>query len=135
MHSEVAVPVVVGFVDSPEGRAALTAAVREATIRASRVVVVLSDTGGGQDPALDAAAERVRSELDESGVRHEIRHTARSGDAAEDIVQIARREEASLIVIGLRRRSAVGKLFLGSKAQRILLDSPCPVLAVKAAPA
>jgi len=131
----VVVPIVVGYVDSPEGRAALTAAVREAASRESRVVVVLSEPRGGSDPAVDEAAERVRSELDESGVRHEIRHTARSGDAAEDIVQIARGENASLIVIGLRRRSAVGKLFLGSKAQRILLDSPCPVLAVKADPA
>lgn len=125
-------PVVVGFVDTPEGRAALTAAAREAAIRSSRLLVVLAALRGGPDHETDAAAERVRSELDASGVRHEIRHTARSGDAAEDIVQVAREESASLVVIGLRRRSAVGRLFLGAKAQRILLDSPCPVLAVKA---
>lgn len=126
-------PVVVGFVDSPEGRAALEAAVEECTRRELRVVVVLSRERGASDPSMDEAADRVREVLDAGGVRHEIRHTARSGDVAEDIVAVAREEAASLVVIGLRRRSAVGRLFLGTKAQRILLDAPCPVLAVKVA--
>jgi nucleotide-binding universal stress UspA family protein len=39
-----------------------------------------------------------------------------------------------LLVIGLRRRSAVGKLLMGSAAQRILLDVDCPILAVKGPP-
>ena len=40
--------------------------------------------------------------------------------------------DAELIVIGMRHRTAVGKFLMGSTAQRILLDAPCPVLAVKA---
>ena len=49
----------------------------------------------------------------------------------EDLIAVATELSAELIVIGLRRRTPVGKLILGSNAQRILLDAPCPVLAVK----
>ena len=45
--------------------------------------------------------------------------------------EVADETDADLIVIGLRRRTPVGKLILGSNAQRILLDAPCAVLAVK----
>jgi nucleotide-binding universal stress UspA family protein len=52
---------------------------------------------------------------------------------AEALVELADQRTADMIVIGLRRRSPVGKLVLGSNAQRILLDASCPVLAVKTA--
>jgi nucleotide-binding universal stress UspA family protein len=45
---------------------------------------------------------------------------------------VARTTNADLIVIGLRRRTPVGKLIMGSAAQTILLEADCPVLAVKA---
>ncbi|MDQ3095431.1 MAG: universal stress protein, partial [Actinomycetota bacterium] len=77
--------------------------------------------------------EEVRDQLKEAGVEHEIRQLVRGLDPAEDLMNVAAEVGADVIVIGLRRRSPVGKLILGSNAQRILLDAPCPVLAVKAA--
>ena len=70
--------------------------------------------------------------LDGSEVPYEIRQLVRGFEPAEDLISIAETSQAELIVIGLRRRSPVGKLILGSNAQRILLDAHCPVLAVKA---
>lgn len=53
-------------------------------------------------------------------------------DPSDSVVQIAQRRDARLIVVGLRHRTPVGRMLLGSTAQRILLDATRPVLAVKA---
>jgi nucleotide-binding universal stress UspA family protein len=74
----------------------------------------------------------VRGRLDAAGVVYEIDQQVRGHDAADEVVTAADRVNASLIVIGLRKRTPTGKLITGSQAQRILLDAHCPVLAVKA---
>ena len=48
----------------------------------------------------------------------------------EELVEFAERSKADEIIIGARRRSRVGKLFLGSTAQYIVLNAPCPVVTV-----
>jgi nucleotide-binding universal stress UspA family protein len=129
--------IVVGYVPKPEGRAALRRASEEAQLRSARLVVVNSHRGGREfdrDDAVDTEADLadIRRELDEAGVEHEIRTLERGMDPADDLVNVAEEVSAEFIVIGLRRRTPVGKLILGSNAQRVLLDAPCPVLAVKA---
>jgi nucleotide-binding universal stress UspA family protein len=129
--------VVVGFVPKPEGQAALDRAIEEAKLRGARVVVVNSHRGGGEfdqedSSRADQEMEAVKAKLDAAGVEHELRKLVRGFEPAEDLIGIADDADAELIVIGLRRRSPVGKLILGSNAQRILLDAKCPVLAVKA---
>lgn len=133
--------IVVGYVPKPEGRAALRRAAEEARLRGVRLVVVNSSRSGRDDLAAGTAADDagddlelagVRRQLAEAGVEAEVRALARGADVADDLIAVAEETGADFIVIGLRRRSPVGKLILGSNAQRILLDAPCPVLAVKA---
>jgi nucleotide-binding universal stress UspA family protein len=129
--------IVVGYVPKPEGHAALRRAVEEALLRDARLVVVNSHRGGREfdnDDAIESEEdlESIRTELRDAGVDHEIRQLVRGMDPADDLVNVATDVDAEFIVIGLRRRSPVGKLILGSNAQRVLLDAPCPVLAVKA---
>ncbi|HEU0285879.1 MAG TPA: universal stress protein [Nocardioidaceae bacterium] len=130
--------IVVGYVPKSEGRAALRRAVEEAQLRKAKLVIVNSHRGGrdfDQDDAMDTEAQlqEVRDQLKDSGVEHEIRQLVRGMDPAEDLISVAEEVSADFVVIGLRRRTPVGKLILGSNAQRVLLDATCPVLAVKAA--
>jgi nucleotide-binding universal stress UspA family protein len=132
--------IVVGYVSKPESRAALNVAIEEAKLRGSRLVVVSSHRGGSsytREEAEDTeeSLAEVDTLLSQSGVEHEVRGLVRGQDAPDDILDVANEAGADLIVIGVRQRSPVGKLLLGSNAQRILLEAPMPVLAVKASDA
>ena len=129
--------IVVGYVAKPEGEAALQRAIDEAKLRNATVVAVISHKGGvaTEDEHMADEADdlqRLGAQLQAAGVPHEVRGLVRGNEPAADIVDVAEEYDAELIVIGLRRRSPVGKLLLGSNAQRVLLDANCPVLAVKA---
>ncbi|WP_028048588.1 universal stress protein [Cellulomonas sp. URHD0024] len=125
--------IVVGYLATPEGRSALAAAVDEARRRQTPVVVVVSARPGEPDSeraVIEADLDQVRAHLAETGVEHEVL-LLESGDVADDLISTAEQVGAQLIVLGLRRRSPVGKLILGANAQRVLFDASCPVLTVK----
>ena len=127
--------IVVGYVPKPEGRAALQAAVEQAQLRGEPLHVLNTARGDAVvDPgfASDEDLAEVRRQLEGAGIAFELEHRISGNDGAEDVTAAAERLGASLVVIGLRRRSPTGKLIFGSTAQRILLDVPCQVLAVKA---
>jgi len=128
--------VVVGYVPKPEGEAAVDQGIAEAKLRGTSLVVVNSHRGGreyddGASARNDQDLTALETKLKESGLEYDVRQLVRGFEPAEDLIGIAEDCDADLIVIGLRRRTPVGKLILGSNAQRILLDAPCPVLAVK----
>lgn len=120
--------VLVGFVPTAEGRAALVRGVDEARRAGTRLLVL--EAKDETSPELAA----VVSDAEKTGLTVERRRLEHTKDPAEDILAAAESDDVQLIVIGLRRRTPVGKLILGSNAQRILLDAACPVLAVKAKP-
>jgi nucleotide-binding universal stress UspA family protein len=125
--------VVVGWTPDRYGRAALEHGVAEADLRAQPLVVVNATKGDALvDPrfAREEEATSLDAELARLGVPHQIRRPV-GADVAEQIIDVVMEVDASVLVIGLRHRTAVGKLLMGSTAQRILLDCPCPVLAVK----
>ena len=128
--------VVVGYVASPEGDAAVRQGIEEAKLRGCMVLVVYSDHGEKLDGATavqrSEALDRVHAMLHSADVEHDLRHLVRGKDPVNDVLETAEEISADLIVIGIRRRSPVGKLVLGSNSQSILLEATIPVLAVKA---
>ncbi|NYG06160.1 nucleotide-binding universal stress UspA family protein [Phycicoccus badiiscoriae] len=127
--------VVVGYIPTPQGIAAFERAKEEALLRECRLVVVNTGQNGDFATPSFATAEDIDAigrELRDAGLAHEVLQATSGLGAAEEILRVAAAESAELIVIGIRHRTPVGKLFLGSTSQQVLLDAPCAVLAVKA---
>lgn len=129
--------IVLGYTETPEGEAALERAMAEATSRHARLEVVHSRKEGHERDAEDIqryveALNNVGDRLDAAGIEHTTYDYIQGNTPSEDIVNRARESQADLIVIGLRHRTKTGKYLMGSVAQDVLLEAPCPVLAVKA---
>ena len=126
--------IVVGYVPTPEGEAALARAGEEARLRTEKLVVVSSTRGeSGVGPVYPqtSALMRLVADLKGDGVDVDVEHRERSTDAADDILSVADAVKASLVVVGLKKRTAVGKLVLGSTAQTVMLRASCSVLGVR----
>jgi nucleotide-binding universal stress UspA family protein len=121
--------VIVGYVPNPLGRVALEHAIAEAALRGVPLKILNVSRPGAYVDASTADVEEVKRLVPEE-VSYDFEQVAED-DVAEAVLAAAQAASASLIVIGLRRRSPVGKLIMGSSAQRILLEAGCPVLAVK----
>lgn len=127
--------VLVAYAPRPEGQAALDKGLEIAKRRNEHLIVVNAGPGGTKEDlsVADAQdAERVQELLAKSDLNAEFKQFVRGKSAVSEIEALVDSQQVSVLVIGLRKRSAVGKLILGSVAQDILLSVSCPVLAVKA---
>jgi nucleotide-binding universal stress UspA family protein len=122
--------VAVGYVASQEGRAALGAAIGEAALRKTGLQIMGPVAGEASAEAESDIREAIAAAA-AAGVQATLRPNEGS-DAADVMIDASYEEDIELVVIGVRRRSPVGKLFLGSTAQRVILGAGCPVTAVKA---
>ncbi|QIL44495.1 universal stress protein [Acidovorax sp. HDW3] len=126
--------ILVAYVARPEGQAALDKAIEVATRRSERLIVVNAAPGGSQDDTIvnGYEVERVEERLTHLPIQAEFKQFVRGNSTLDEILNLIEAEHITLLVIGLRKRTAVGKLLLGSMAQEILMSAPCPVLSVKA---
>ena len=127
--------VLLAYIRTPDGDAALAAAVQEARWRATNAVVVNVtrpasevDSPMSAEQVLDAAAALFQG----AGVEVDVRQLPPSSDRAGDILTAISDIRPELVVIGMRRRSPVGEFVFGTTSQGILRGAECPVLVVKA---
>ena len=128
--------VIVGYMSSERGRAALELGLEEARLRDTDLVVIHSLHGAGVDDDEDVVAsdrelETIDEMLSKEGINYSIHNFVRGNSPADDIVQAAADHDGRLIVIGLRQRTSAGKFLLGSNAHEILMNAPCPVLTIR----
>lgn len=126
--------VLIGYVPTPEGEAALELGLQQARLRGVDAVVVNAGRRGqtvDADVADDDSLTALREWAAGEGVVVRVEQPQHGADLAETFEDLVGATGADLVVIGLRRRSPVGKLLMGSDAQRILLQSSVPVLAAK----
>ncbi|MFK0005049.1 universal stress protein [Paenarthrobacter sp. NPDC090522] len=127
--------IVAGYVPTQEGAAALDYAIAQAKKTNSLLVVINSSRGTAlvdRNYASPEDVENVEERLAAEGIEHLVLQPVRGQDATDEVLDAAQTHNADLIIIGMRRRTPVGKLIMGSTAQRILLEADCPVIAVKA---
>lgn len=135
--------VAVAYDARPEGLAAVEAALEWAGLHDTSVVVLFVEETGragtagvAATPAAVRAVEQevdklVASRLGRPTPEWQVVATTAAGDVASELLHLATLNNAELLVVGSRRRTEIGKFFLGRVAQRVLLDATVPVLVVK----
>ena len=126
--------IVLGFVPNERGEAAFAKALSLASQLDQNIVIINSSSRHSRtDPKLasDPDLEALVARAARAGVTARIQRDAHE-DGPDALIEASTAQDTEMIVIGIRKRSQVGKLLLGSDAQRILLEASCPVLAVKA---
>jgi len=124
--------ILLAYVPSATSEAALAYAIAEARRREARLLVLASERGADPRKARTIADPRpLEQRLAETDLEVELRTVAHRNDPADDILDAIEEESVELVVIGIRRRTPIGKILLGSTSQRVAIESPVPVVLVK----
>jgi nucleotide-binding universal stress UspA family protein len=127
--------ILVAFDGSNIAKAAMEVALKHARAFGGELLLVWSMAKGDEDQKEDIqAAEKTldywKDQLDQKGIGCQTHLLIRGVEPGEDLVRFATDHKVEEIILGVRRRSKVGKLLFGSTAQYVILNAPCPVVSV-----
>jgi nucleotide-binding universal stress UspA family protein len=128
--------ILVGYDGSNVSKEALALAEQHAAAFKGEILIAQSMVGGPEVPRKDFEIaennlEYEKNRLLDNNVTCGSVLSVRGLEAGEDLVLLAEENTIDEIIIGVRRRSKVGKLLFGSTAQYVILNAPCPVVSVK----
>jgi nucleotide-binding universal stress UspA family protein len=128
--------ILVGYDNSNVANAAIELSKRHARAFNARIFLVRSMKGGADVPSKDFTnaeleLNRANAAYGEESIASEPHLLVRGMSAGEDLVQFAREHNIDEIIIGVKRRSKVGKVLFGSTAQYVILNAPCPVVTIR----
>jgi len=126
----------VGYDGSTTAEKALEIAMEKAKSRNARLYVVTSMSKGTESQLHDIQErenklDEIKKKLQAQGIDCDTILLIRGVDAGEDLVRFANENNIDEIFVGVKKRSRVEKMILGSTAQHVILNANCPVTTVK----
>ncbi len=115
--------------DSPFSAAAWEEALSITQRMESHLTAIAVAASGGEVKTAHQVVQRLEAEARLRGVALETAEPY--GQPFEAILQVAQAKKVNLIVLGSHGRTGLRKLLLGSTAERVIGQAPCPVLVVK----
>ena len=128
--------ILVGYDGTSSAKEALNLAKTHAKAFGATVEVITSMEKGTEAQReeieqAESGLEWVKSVFEESDIACTTHLLIRGLTPGEDIVEFAKESKTDEIIVGVKRRSKVGKLLMGSTAQYVILNATCPVVTTK----
>ena len=124
--------ILLAYVPSATSEAAFDFAVEEAERRDASLLVLASERAPDPRKARGVTDHRpLQERLEETGLGFELRTVPKRDDPADDILDAVEHDDVDLVILGIRKRTPIGKILLGSTSQRVAIESPVPVVMVK----
>ncbi len=128
--------ILVGYDGTNSAKEALSLAKSHARAFGASIEVVTSMQKGTESERnnieqAERGLEYAKSLFEEADIPCNTHLLIRGLSAGEDLVEFANENQIDEIVVGVKRRSKVGKLLMGSTAQFVILQANCPVVSVK----
>jgi nucleotide-binding universal stress UspA family protein len=128
--------ILVGYDGSNVAKEALALAKKHAKTFTASVEIVTSMTKGTKSEREDiekaeGGLEYAKGLFIEENISCNTHLLIRGLSPGEDIVEFAKENNVDEIIVGVKRRSKVGKILMGSTAQYVILKAHCPVVGVK----